>query len=313
MYYISGKQQCIDGTDENHCERLIFNRCDSGTDYQCKNGMCIDQEYFLDGDHGDCLDDSDEQYQTPYRFDKCAYQPDIICDERLPRGKHLFACGDGETLPEDTILQRDRIKASCESYRDRNYVCELVQYEPMWTNGRTGHCFDWGFEDEKIDCHFFLKCALTKGLHSLCNCSGNDCLPFMNLYCNSTILFPNGPIYRPFVEAYYFLNTYDSNKNPLPDYYQFTKSIKCDGFQALTSNKSNIQHSDLMKSVRDSKWMPFESMYCESANRNESGPQYDKQCWKDIYTNRTFHCPRAPFECISMDVVRDGYFDCLLG
>ncbi len=135
----------------------------------------------------------------------------------------------------------------------------------------------------------------------------------MNLNCSPSILFSNGPIYRPFVEAYYLFKTHDFDKNQWPDYYQFTKSIKCDGFQALTNNKSYIQHRDLMKSILDYKWMPFESMYCERANRNESGPQYDKQCWKEIYINRTFHCPQAPFECVSMDVVHDGIDDCLSG
>jgi hypothetical protein len=135
----------------------------------------------------------------------------------------------------------------------------------------------------------------------------------MNVSCDSTILFPDGRIYGPFVEAYYLLNTYDFNKDQWPNYYQFTKSIKCNGFQALTNNRSTIQHSDLMKSIRDYIWMPFETIYCKLADRNENGSQYDKQCWKDIYKNRTFQCPQTPFECITMDIVQDGYYDCLFG
>ena len=299
--------------DENNCEQLIFNECEPEVDYRCRNGMCIDQEYFLDGDEGDCMDLSDEQYDTPYRFERCAYQPHMICDERLPRGKHHFVCGDGEILPEDAILRRDKYKASCESYRDKSYICELDEYQTMWTNQRNGHCLDWGFEDEKLDCTFLQKCALTKGRHILCNCSGIDCLELMNLYCHKKILFPDGQIFAPFVKSYYLLETHDFRNNKWPDYYEFTKSIKCDGFQALPNNESYIQHKDLMLSMKEYLWMPFHSIYCERSARNESGPQYDKHCWNNTYPNRAFHCPRKPFECISIYDVGDAFNDCLSG
>lgn len=312
MIGILGKQQCVDGTDEDNCEQLMFNECDPETDYRCRNGMCIDQEYFLDGDQGDCLDLSDEQYHTPYRFGRCTYQPDMICDERMPRAKLHFVCGDGEVLPEDAILQRDKYKASCESYRDKNYMCELDDYLTMWTDERNGHCLDWGFEEEIIDCNFMLKCAITKGRHRLCNCSANDCLEFMKLNCPQEILFPAGRIYAPFVENYYVSETLNFEKSRLPNYYSFTHSIKCDGFQARPNNISNIAHTDVMKLLRDT-WMPWNLIYCQRSDRNESGFRYDKQCWNASYPNRAYHCPRAPYECISMDVVKDGWYDCLEG
>ncbi len=308
-----GKQQCVDGTDENNCEQLMFNECDSETEYRCRNGMCIDQEYFLDGDQGDCPDLSDEQYQTPFRFDRCAYQVAIICHERIARAKYHYLCDDGEVLPEEVILQRDRVRASCESYRDKNYMCELDEYQPRWTSERTGHCLDWGFEQETIDCTFLLKCALSKGQHRQCNCSGNDCLQFMKSTCPSQIPFPVGRIFAPFVQSYYLLDTHDFEKNRWPDYYNFTKGIKCDGFQALPNNKSYIRHKDLMMSIREYPWMPFHSIYCQRSLRNESGPQYNKQCWNESYTHQAIHCPQEPHECISMYSVHDGYNDCLLG
>jgi hypothetical protein len=43
-----GKQDCIDGRDEEHCEKLEFNECEED-EYRCSNGMCIPGEYFLDG------------------------------------------------------------------------------------------------------------------------------------------------------------------------------------------------------------------------------------------------------------------------
>ncbi|CAF1225026.1 unnamed protein product [Didymodactylos carnosus] len=42
------KQNCLDGTDEENCEQLEFNEC-ALDEYRCSNGMCIPEEYFLDG------------------------------------------------------------------------------------------------------------------------------------------------------------------------------------------------------------------------------------------------------------------------
>jgi hypothetical protein len=43
-----GEQQCMDGTDEENCDLLEFNECEDN-EYRCINGMCIDEEYWLDG------------------------------------------------------------------------------------------------------------------------------------------------------------------------------------------------------------------------------------------------------------------------
>ncbi|CAF1535795.1 unnamed protein product, partial [Rotaria sordida] len=58
-----GKQQCMEGLDEEFCEKLEFNECEDD-EYRCANGMCIPEEYWLDGDYDcewDCSDGSDEQ------------------------------------------------------------------------------------------------------------------------------------------------------------------------------------------------------------------------------------------------------------
>ena len=46
-----GIQQCLEGRDEENCDLLEMNRCE--------NGMCIPDQFFLDGEL-DCLDWSDE-------------------------------------------------------------------------------------------------------------------------------------------------------------------------------------------------------------------------------------------------------------
>jgi hypothetical protein len=41
-------QNCMDGLDEENCDKLEFNECEDD-EYRCMNGMCIPEEYWLDG------------------------------------------------------------------------------------------------------------------------------------------------------------------------------------------------------------------------------------------------------------------------
>ncbi len=43
-----GKQQCMLGVDEDNCDLLEFNECEPD-EYRCRNGMCVPEEYFVDG------------------------------------------------------------------------------------------------------------------------------------------------------------------------------------------------------------------------------------------------------------------------
>lgn len=43
-----GEQQCFSGYDEQNCDLLEFNECDDD-EFRCTNGMCIPDEYWLDG------------------------------------------------------------------------------------------------------------------------------------------------------------------------------------------------------------------------------------------------------------------------
>ena len=55
----NGIQQCMSEVDEENCDLLEMNRCDPDEEYRCMNGMCIPQQFLLDGEF-ECLDWSDE-------------------------------------------------------------------------------------------------------------------------------------------------------------------------------------------------------------------------------------------------------------
>lgn len=44
-----GVQRCVNGTDEENCDKLEFNECEDD-EFRCTNGMCIPVEFWLDGE-----------------------------------------------------------------------------------------------------------------------------------------------------------------------------------------------------------------------------------------------------------------------
>ncbi len=51
FYYLShlvGAQNCMDGIDEENCDEMEMNEC-AKNEFRCQNGLCIPEEYWLDG------------------------------------------------------------------------------------------------------------------------------------------------------------------------------------------------------------------------------------------------------------------------
>ena len=91
-----GVQQCMSGSDEENCDLLEMNICEAD-EYRCMNGMCIPDEYFLDGEF-DCLDWSDElQYKKSV---ECGTEAaSVQCDDHLCLPNE-WSCGDGECISD---------------------------------------------------------------------------------------------------------------------------------------------------------------------------------------------------------------------
>ncbi|CAF0806986.1 unnamed protein product [Didymodactylos carnosus] len=179
----SGKQQCVGGVDEDYCEKLLHNECDSESEYRCKSGHCIDEAYFLDGDV-DCQNQTDEQINNDlHNIARCPYTTNFNCDEFIVFSKMYFSCADGNILYDRSLFQRDYVlEAYCRNYHDKYFMCELDSYNPVWTRPN-GMCLYYGLTGERDEnyCLFLHQCALTDGAHPECPCSGNDCKRFKYL------------------------------------------------------------------------------------------------------------------------------------
>ncbi len=83
----------MDGLDEDYCDKLEFNECED-YEYRCANGMCIAEEYWLDGDR-DCMDWTDELNTIVNSGVVCFHFLSFVCDEHLcPYSQ--WSCGDGK-------------------------------------------------------------------------------------------------------------------------------------------------------------------------------------------------------------------------
>ncbi len=71
---------------------LEMNECEDD-EYRCANGMCIPEEYWIDGDY-DCMDWTDELNTLVSSGGLCFSVSLIVCDEHLcPYNQ--WSCGDG--------------------------------------------------------------------------------------------------------------------------------------------------------------------------------------------------------------------------
>jgi len=286
--------------------------------------MCIDEEYFLDGDI-DCQDRSDEQIDL---FDElgryCPFVPNMECDERLPYSKRFFSCGDGEMMYERGISLREVYKSPCKSFRDKQWMCELDVTRKMWTNSQNGHCLDVVDNTtdikEQNDCIFIVKCALTgSNQHFLCPCTGNECRPRFSSLCNleetSKYFYPNGYVLAPFIKSAYDLKLHDFNKLTQPDYYMFTRSIKCNSeMRAIPDDTYFKAYEEIIFFTTAFAWLPFEYLLCDMYQSKNPNRQIRVDCWNDTYPNQALYCVREKsFDCISKYQIDDGVDDCLSG
>ena len=126
-----GIQQCMFGYDEENCDKLEFNECDVN-EYRCVNGMCIPDEYFLDGDY-DCMDMTDEIGE--FSDIHCALeQTSLNCDDRMCYHGQ-YSCGDGECLDDQLSFQNRRMPVM-----SVKVIVINTSYVKLMNSERNGRC-----------------------------------------------------------------------------------------------------------------------------------------------------------------------------
>ncbi|CAF1672573.1 unnamed protein product [Rotaria magnacalcarata] len=306
-----GAQQCMSGLDENKCDKLEFNECEDD-EYRCMNGMCIPEEYFLDGEF-DCLDWSDEiQY---YDDGNCPIEEaSAQCDDRVcPRNQ--WPCGDGQCITDRLQFQNlTQINSQCRNRREQYFMCETHYVKVMWTlpNGR---CYeDTGYEEVNVtnrtihdDCQYLLRCILSKGAEKHCSCTNNSCIDRLNTTCPSyNIQFPKAGILAPYILSFYYRTRNASSVGP--DLFWINGTIKCQDTLIDISGAPFLYFSTLPR-VEDS--------LCRYAkNRSSFGNKsYDQSCHSHSLTfnNRPYSSSNIcskPDKCISIYRMKDGFIDC---
>ena len=308
-----GVQQCLFGIDEENCDRLEFNECESD-EYRCMNGMCIPDEYFLDGEH-DCMDWSDEmQY---YDDALCPLEEaSFRCDDHVCQ-PNKWSCGDGQCIVDRLRFQRTvDPKFICWSRRDKNHICEMQAVFRLWTlpNGqciRENKYKELNFAKRTIldECQYLVKCALSAAAEMLCPCRSESCADRIKGICpHQLIQYPIGGIMAPYILFLY--NRTRKWGKVEPNYIHFNGTIKCRGF-AININKLYLYSS--WTTLRDIEDMLCRSVENESVIENSG---YDPYCHHQSrsFNNRTTTfvdiCNKSR-ECVSSYRITDGIGNCI--
>ncbi|CAF0855531.1 unnamed protein product [Adineta steineri] len=305
-----GKQQCLNGVDEDYCEEVEYNECEEN-EYRCGDGSCVSEQYWLDGEY-DCSDQSDEQQDLSNDFlgifsDNCPLESfQFTCDEATAESD-FFSCGDGQ-FTTDTLIQLtlDTLKDNlCYNFRQAQFFCEF--FLEKWTL-ENGHCVDYAWLGKHLTdmsatekCIFYLKCKLTHMNNVQCK----DAIRSLQRLCQrELILYPLGPIFNSYTQTQYQLEGRDGD--PILKYVIFNGSIKCIGYQAKSKLGEIVLPWERFKLS-----YPTKKLFCDIPEAMDpSGSQFDKYCWND--TKESFLCDRS-HRCISKYRIKDGVQDCSEG
>ena len=240
-----GVQRCTNGIDEENCDKLEFNECEEN-EFRCTNGMCIAEEFWLDGKNYnnlrifefeiflgdyDCMDWSDELLLDDGK--SCPYQSNsIMCDEHLCN-RADYSCGDGQCIHwQNRMAFRwlDKTPEHCFNKRNINYMCEVSRNPISWTLAN-GLCWpDIGYDDVRyppwhmIDrfnmtneqkCDYLFRCTLSNGFERDCPCNQQNC---------SQVMMDNLCSIPSFTVRYPLPNLISSNYFIWYNYSQFMRS-----------------------------------------------------------------------------------------
>ena len=303
-----GVQQCMSGVDEEHCDLLEMNICEDD-EYRCMNGMCIPDEFFLDGEV-DCLDWSDEfEFKDNH---KCYFERvSTECDDRLCP-PNQWSCGDGQCILDRLTFQNKIPSTTCYSRRDQYFMCETYGSSLFWTmpNGRC--CGDAECEasqveylDDEQPCEYLLKCSLSQGFQVDCPCNRDSgCVEDLEKRCPLTFIrYPRGAIVAPFM--FFIYNRTRDEDASLPDFVLINGTVQCRG--SLISVTQNISFETNLDARR-----LIEDLFCGQTRKISSLDTIEsrEECHRANESND--RCNEwNPY--MSTSRVRDGWNNCVNG
>ena len=308
-----GIQHCLEGWDEENCDLLEMNRCDEEEEYRCENGMCIPEEFFLDGDL-DCLDWSDE---TQFKGSKsCPWESvSSECDDRLCPPSH-WSCGDGQCLGDRLRFQRVSIDVTCESGRDQYYMCETHLSKEQWTM-ENGRCFGGeqyqsirvtNQSDAEDRCEYLLKCTLSRGKEKNCSCDedpGSGCAEELARECPLPLIqYPRGAVGTPF--TFFLFNRERHWGNKRPDWILINGTVRCRDIFV------NLREKKIPFDINWSERRIIEEGFCRpflSKNRSSSLSLSPSRPSCHHWNESTDLCQEWN-SCFSRTRLRDGLINC---
>ncbi|CAM4826788.1 unnamed protein product [Rotaria magnacalcarata] len=329
-----GVQKCENGTDEENCDKLEFNECEDD-EFRCTNGMCIAEEFWLDGDI-DCMDWSDEYFDG--NGESCPFEPAAMkCDEHLCQNLG-YSCGDGECVRWLARMAIQRLVAplnDCFNKRNLNYMCEASVNKSAWTQ-EDGLCNpDRGYDDPRYPpwhlinssnltddrkCEYLFRCGWSKGFESDCPCNHLNCSQIMISVCpraDRLVLYPSKGLINS--NFFAFHNYTHSLENPKFQFAGALGNIKCRGYLFLIHDaQSIVMQTALVKSARIAELFCKKEWIMYGYQDFHSPHQYDAFCWNEsltfngrLYAVNPGMCDAVGRECISQYRIRDGTDDCL--
>ena len=294
-----GIPQCSVGIDENHCDYLELNRCDTN-EYRCTNGMCIPEENYLDG-HFDCFDWSDELPLKPSRL--CSTESvSSICDDHICP-PNFYSCGDGQCIEQRFPFLTTSPHLQCSNLRNLFGICETDPWIIFLTQPN-GICLDEYFPltlptnrtDDDI-CIEHLRCSFIAGRSQHCSCSSRlTCDENLRKYCPlREIFYPRRNFFSPFYSTIY--NRIRDSRNLQPDWILINGTIECHRQWVTVQNRRIRFPSDfnVKRLINDE--------FCSKIEKNLSS--------KCFNANESIDLCFEGNSCRSKTRIRDGFLDCL--
>ena len=311
-----GIVDCDDASDEHDCHLLEWHRCEEG-EFQCRNGMCIPNEFLFDIAF-DCMDSSDEQeIAEVYRqVSDCSVETSYECDERLCR-RDQFSCGNGLCVPWSSLISHEN---GCANFRHLSYRCDTVDWFVPNAKKFVGICQQTAAE---------LK-ALTDGsscvssLSHLLNADRSEqpqkvretAMKNILLRCPELIRYPErtalSPVLHTFYNKSWMASFYVNGKNfaiqmpRKPHLYCLTGSMVCHGVRMTLANDHCLARAEFDR-LALFPFNPISHLFCQMAANQTSFHAYVSLNSSSDYTCRDTR-QRLPLRRIN-----DGYVDCLYG